>query len=104
MKLNDIKIEKKKIYDELSWEDINDRRIFGGKPTGIINFSKVKYQWAYELYDLMKALFVESNPVPMKEALTMMGKPSGDLRLPLVPLLDEDREILRKALKDANLI
>ena len=41
----------------------------------------------YELYDLMKALFVESNPVPMKEALTMMGKPSGDLRLPLVPLL-----------------
>ena len=58
----------------------------------------------YELYDLMKALFVESNPVPMKEALTMMGKPSGDLRLPLVPLLDEDREILRKALKDANLI
>jgi len=58
----------------------------------------------YELYDLMKALFVESNPVPMKEALNMMGKPSGDLRLPLVPLLDEDREILRKALKDANLI
>lgn len=58
----------------------------------------------YELYDLMKALFVESNPVPMKEALTMMGKPSGDLRLPLVPLLDENREILRKALKDANLI
>ncbi len=58
----------------------------------------------YELYDLMKALFVESNPVPMKEALTMMGKPSGDLRLPLVPLLDEDREILRKALKDANFI
>lgn len=58
----------------------------------------------YELYDLMKALFVESNPVPMKEALNMMGKPSGDLRLPLVPLLDENREILRKALKDANLI
>ena len=52
----------------------------------------------------MKALFVESNPVPMKEALNMMGKPSGDLRLPLVPLLDENREILRKALKDANLI
>ena len=30
MKLNDIKIEKKKIYDELSLEDINERKIFGG--------------------------------------------------------------------------
>ncbi len=53
MELNNIKIEKKKIYDELSLEDINERKIFGGNPTGIINFSKVKYQWAFELYDLM---------------------------------------------------
>ena len=57
-----------------------------------------------ELYDLMKALFIESNPVPMKEALNMMGKPAGHLRLPLVPLLDEDREVLRKVLKDSDLI
>ena len=53
MNLKNIKIEKKRVYDELSLEDINDRRIFGGKPTGIINFSKVKYQWAYEIYDVM---------------------------------------------------
>ena len=53
MSLNNIKIEKKKIYDELSLENLNDRRVFGGKPTGIINFSKVKYQWAFELYDVM---------------------------------------------------
>ena len=52
----------------------------------------------------MKALFIESNPVPMKEALNMMGKPAGHLRLPLVPLLDEDREVLRKVLKDSDLI
>ena len=50
MNLKNIKIEKKRVYDELSLEDINDRRIFGGKPTGIINFSKVKYQWG-GLYD-----------------------------------------------------
>ena len=53
MNLKNIKIEKKKIYDELSLEDINERKVFGGNPTGIINFSKVKYQWAFELYDLM---------------------------------------------------
>ena len=53
MNIKNIKIEKKSVYDELSLEDINDRRIFGGKPTGIINFSKVKYQWAYEIYDIM---------------------------------------------------
>lgn len=53
MNLNNVKIEKKKIYDELSLEDINERKVFGGNPTGIINFSKVKYQWAFELYDLM---------------------------------------------------
>lgn len=55
MNLNNVKIEKKKIYDELSLEDINERKVFGGNPTGIINFSKVKYQWAFELYDLMLA-------------------------------------------------
>ena len=58
----------------------------------------------YELYDLINALFIESNPVPLKTALNIMGMPSGDLRLPLVPMLKENEEILKKALKDANLI
>lgn len=58
----------------------------------------------YELYDLINALFIESNPVPLKTALNIMGMPSGELRLPLVPMLPENKEILRKALKDANLI
>ena len=58
----------------------------------------------YELYDLFEALFIESNPVPLKTALNIMGMPSGKLRLPLVPMLPENKEILRKALKDANLI
>ena len=51
--MNFKKIEKKKIYDELSLEDINERMVIGGNPSGIINFSKVKFQWASELYDLM---------------------------------------------------
>jgi 4-hydroxy-tetrahydrodipicolinate synthase len=58
----------------------------------------------YELYDLMKVLFVESNPVPAKEALNMMGRPSGHVRMPLAPLKKESQDELRKVLLDLQLI
>ena len=58
----------------------------------------------YELYDLMKVLFVESNPVPAKEALNMMGRPAGHVRMPLAPLKDESQEKLKKVLLDLQLI
>lgn len=54
----------------------------------------------YKTLPVVKALFIESNPVPVKEALNMMGLPSGKLRLPLLPLKPENREVLRKALAD----
>ncbi len=47
---------------------------------------------------VVRALFIESNPAPAKEAMNMMGLPAGKLRLPLVPLRPENREILRQAL------
>jgi 4-hydroxy-tetrahydrodipicolinate synthase len=47
---------------------------------------------------LVWALFIESNPAPVKEALNMMGLPSGKLRLPMVPIKPENRETLRRAL------
>jgi 4-hydroxy-tetrahydrodipicolinate synthase len=47
---------------------------------------------------VVRALFIESNPAPAKEAMNMMGVPAGKLRLPLVPLRPENRETLRKAL------
>ena len=53
MNIQNIKIEKKMVYNELSIENLNERMIIGGNPSGIINFSKVKFQWASELYDLM---------------------------------------------------
>lgn len=46
-------IEKKKLYNSESTESLNDRKVIGGNPSGIINFSKVKYQWAFELFDVM---------------------------------------------------
>lgn len=58
----------------------------------------------YELYDLMKVLFIESNPVPTKEALKMLNRPSGDIRLPLAPLKDENRIKVQNVLKDLELI
>lgn len=54
----------------------------------------------YRTLPLVNALFIESNPAPVKEALNMMGLPSGKLRLPLVELQPENREKLRKALKE----
>lgn len=58
----------------------------------------------YEMINLIKALFVESNPVPAKTAMRIMGLPSGPLRQPLSDMKDENVEILKKALKDSNLI
>lgn len=58
----------------------------------------------YELYDLMKVLFVESNPVPAKTALNMMGRPAGHVRMPLAPLKTESQDKLKKVLLDLHLI
>ncbi|UTB31952.1 MAG: 4-hydroxy-tetrahydrodipicolinate synthase [Methanobacterium sp. ERen5] len=58
----------------------------------------------YELYDLMKVLFIESNPVPAKDSLNMMGRPAGHVRLPLAPMKDESTVKLTEVLKDLKLI
>jgi len=58
----------------------------------------------YELYDLMKVLFIESNPVPVKEALELLNRPAGHLRLPLAPLKNENKDALKTVLNDLNLI
>ena len=43
------------IYNPDSLETISQRRIFGGNPDGMINFTKMKYQWALNLWDMMEA-------------------------------------------------
>ncbi|RBQ24521.1 4-hydroxy-tetrahydrodipicolinate synthase [Candidatus Methanobinarius endosymbioticus] len=58
----------------------------------------------YELYDLMKILFIESNPVPTKEALKMLNRPAGHIRLPLAPLKDENRTKIQKTLEKLDLL
>jgi len=46
---------KKKIYNPSSKEDVSSRRIISGNPTGLIELTKVKYQWAVNLWDMMLA-------------------------------------------------
>ena len=58
----------------------------------------------YEMVELIRALFIETNPVPVKTAMNLMGLPSGPLRLPLTGMKDENLEVLKKALKDSELI
>lgn len=56
------------------------------------------------LSPLFNALFITSNPIPVKAALEMMGRPVGSPRLPLVPATAEECGRIRKALEDAGLL
>jgi 4-hydroxy-tetrahydrodipicolinate synthase len=47
----------------------------------------------------MRAAFIESNPIPVKAALAMMGKMENVVRLPLVPLADNKTDAVRSSLK-----
>ncbi|MBI1871203.1 MAG: 4-hydroxy-tetrahydrodipicolinate synthase [Chlamydiae bacterium] len=57
-----------------------------------------------ELFPLCKALFLESNPSPVKAAMAMMGMIHEEVRLPLVKMSEENRKILERELKKAKLV
>jgi 4-hydroxy-tetrahydrodipicolinate synthase len=57
-----------------------------------------------KLFPLFTALFYETNPIPVKAALAMMGKIDGELRLPLCPMASESREKLARVMKEYGLI
>jgi len=52
---------------------------------------------------LVRTLFIETNPVPVKAALALMGKIRNELRLPLVPMEASNRETLAEAMREAEL-
>jgi 4-hydroxy-tetrahydrodipicolinate synthase len=56
------------------------------------------------LYPLFKDLFVETNPVPVKAALAMLGVIEEEYRLPLVPLSAASREKLKAAMKASGVL
>ncbi|MFH1423235.1 MAG: 4-hydroxy-tetrahydrodipicolinate synthase [Planctomycetota bacterium] len=56
----------------------------------------------FQLFPLMKALFVETNPAPVKEAMKHLGIIETELRLPLVPVLDKNKKIIVDALTNCS--
>lgn len=58
----------------------------------------------YKLLPLIKAVFIETNPIPVKTAMSLMGMIELDLRLPLCPMSKANLEKLKKALKDYGLL
>jgi 4-hydroxy-tetrahydrodipicolinate synthase len=55
-------------------------------------------------YPLFKDLFIETNPLPVKAALAMMGRISEEYRLPLVPMARGNRDTLRATLKRCGVL
>ena len=58
----------------------------------------------HRLSPLFDALFIDTNPIPVKKAMELMGLASGKPRLPLVELSTEKTEKLKSVLKDLGLI
>jgi len=58
----------------------------------------------FELYDLFKVLFIETNPGPVKYAAELMGIMNKRMRLPLTPPLVDNQEKINIVLKNLNLI
>jgi len=111
-------------FDLLSGDDALTLSVLGIGGTGIISvvanivpkdvaemvsaFEKGNIKKAqeihYKLLPLVKAIFLETNPVPLKTAMGLMGLCEPDMRLPLCEMLPENLEKLKKALKDYGLI
>lgn len=67
------------------------------------NFKQAK-RLHYQLLDLMNVNFIETNPLPVKTALSMMGKIDEVFRLPLVPMEEKNKPVLREVLKELGLV
>jgi 4-hydroxy-tetrahydrodipicolinate synthase len=61
-------------------------------------------KWHLKLLRISNAMFIETNPVPVKTAVAMMGKASDEVRLPLAPLSEANRAKLSVIMKEYGLI
>ncbi|ODS35847.1 4-hydroxy-tetrahydrodipicolinate synthase [Candidatus Altiarchaeales archaeon WOR_SM1_SCG] len=67
------------------------------------NFSEAR-KIHYKLLPLIGAMFIETNPAPVKFAMNELKMPAGELRLPMVFPGEENKEKIRRALKDFGLL
>ncbi len=61
-------------------------------------------QLHYKLLPLIKAVFIETNPIPVKTAMGLLGMCAPDLRLPMCRMSDTNLEKLKNCLKDYGLL
>ena len=61
-------------------------------------------KYHFKLEPLHGPMFIETNPIPVKTSLALMGKIAEEFRLPLCPMADANKDKLKKALKDYGLI
>jgi 4-hydroxy-tetrahydrodipicolinate synthase len=66
--------------------------------------SRVALKIHQKYYPLFKGLFIETNPVPVKAALAMMGQIAEEYRLPLVPMSATNCATLRTTMKNCGLL
>ncbi len=57
-----------------------------------------------EAIELIDALFIETNPIPVKKACELMGLCSGNLRMPLYDISDKNLEVLKKAMVNYGIL
>ena len=58
----------------------------------------------FRMSPLIDAIFIETNPIPVKTALALMGKIDGELRLPLCRMMEKNEAVLKKAMQEYGLI
>jgi 4-hydroxy-tetrahydrodipicolinate synthase len=56
----------------------------------------------YDLLPLCRALFIETNPIPVKTAASILGLCSDEMRLPMIPLAGENLDHLRRVMEETN--
>jgi 4-hydroxy-tetrahydrodipicolinate synthase len=58
----------------------------------------------WKLFPICKGVFLETNPIPVKEAMAMLGLIRPEWRLPMCPMSDANREKLRRILTQAGVL
>ena len=56
----------------------------------------------YDLLPLFRALFIETNPIPVKTAASILGLCSDEMRLPMIPLAGDNLNTLRRVMEETN--
>jgi 4-hydroxy-tetrahydrodipicolinate synthase len=120
--ITDVLKDRPKSLAVLSGDDEMTLAVMGAGGEGVISVvsnatpkkmaqlcdAAAKGDWArakalhFELLPWMRAAFIESNPLPVKAAMAMIGKMANNLRLPLVPLDQKHEGTVRDALKSAG--